>query len=117
MVSIRCKMVVKAELEKMGLHYRKVDLGEAEIEEEISLEQWNELNKALKKSGLELLEDKKSILIEKIKNLIIELVHYSEEPLEINFSDYLSQKLHYDYNYLATLFSEAHGITLEHFLI
>jgi len=56
-------------------------------------------------------------LIEKIKNVIVELVHYSEEPLEINFSDYLSQKLHYDYNYLATLFSEAHGITLEHFLL
>jgi AraC-like DNA-binding protein len=117
MVSIRCKMMVKAELQKMGLHYRKVELGEVEIEEDISSEQWNELNKALKKSGLELLEDKKSILIGKIKNLIIELVHYSEEPLEINFSDYLSQKLHYDYNYLATLFSEAHGITLEHFLI
>jgi AraC-like DNA-binding protein len=117
MVSIRCKMVLKAELEKMGLHYKTVELGEAEIEEDISPEQWNELNIALKKSGFELLEDKKSILIEKIKSVIVELVHYSEEPLEINFSTYLSQKLHYDYNYLATLFSEAHGITLEHFLL
>src|SRR5580698_4443644 len=117
MVSIRCKMLVKAELEKLGLHYRTVELGEADIEENISAEQWNELNVALKKSGIELIDDKKSILIERIKAVIVELVHYSEEPLEINFSDYLSQKLHYDYNYLATLFSEAHGITLEHFLL
>jgi YesN/AraC family two-component response regulator len=117
MVSIRCKMVLKAELEKMGLHYKTVELGEAEIEEEISQAQWNELNTALKKSGFELLEDKNSILIERIKNVIVELVHYSEEPLEINVSTYLSQKLNHNYNYLATLFSEAHGITLEHFLI
>src|SRR5580698_4343023 len=117
MVSIRCKMVLKAELEKMGLHYKTVELGEAEIEEDISPEQWHELNIALKKSGFELLEDKKSILIGKIKNTVVEFVRYSEGPLEITFSDYLNQKLHYDYNYLAALFSEAHGITLEHFLL
>ena len=68
MVSIRCKMLVKAELEKLGLHYRKVELGEAEIEENISPAQWDQLNTALKKSGLELMDDRKSILIEKIKN-------------------------------------------------
>lgn len=117
MVSIRCKMLVKAELEKHGLHYRKVDLGEAEIEENISSEKWDELNAALKRSGIELMDDKKSILIEKIKNVIIELVHYSEDPLEINFSDFLSQKLHHDYTYLANLFSESQGVTIEHFLI
>jgi len=117
MVSIRCKMLVKAELEKLGIHYRKVELGEAEIEENISPEKWNELNAALKKSGIELMDDKKSILIEKIKTVIIELVHYSEEPLEINFSAYLSKKLDHDYTYLANLFSESQGTTIEHFLI
>jgi len=110
-------MLVKAELEKLGIHYRKVELGEAEIEENISPEKWNELNAALKKSGIELMDDKKSILIEKIKTVIIELVHYSEEPLEINFSAYLSKKLDHDYTYLANLFSESQGTTIEHFLI
>jgi YesN/AraC family two-component response regulator len=117
MVSIRCKMLVKAELEKIGLHYRKVELGEADIEENISSAQWSELNAALKRSGIELMDNKRSILIEKIKNVIVELVHYSEEPLEINFSDYLAQKLHHDYTYLANLFSESQGTTIEHFLI
>ena len=117
MVSIRCKMLVKAELDKLGLHYKTVELGEAEIEEDISTEKWNELNIALKRSGIELMDDKKSILIEKIKNVIVELVHYSEEHLEINFSDYLSQKLNHDYTYLANLFSESQGITIEHFHI
>ncbi|HLK28715.1 MAG TPA: helix-turn-helix domain-containing protein, partial [Puia sp.] len=117
MVSIRCKMLVKAELEKLGLHYRKVELGEADIEEDISAEQWNELNIALKTSGIELMDDKKSILIEKIKNVIVEQVHYSEEPLEINFSVFLAEKLNHDYTYLANLFSESQGITIEHFHI
>ncbi|HSZ86431.1 MAG TPA: AraC family transcriptional regulator [Puia sp.] len=117
MVSIRCKMLVKSELDKLGLHYKTVELGEAEIEEDISTEKWNELNIALKRSGIELMDDKKSILIEKIKNVIVELVHYSEEHLEINFSDYLSQKLNHDYTYLANLFSESQGITIEHFHI
>ena len=117
MVSIRCKMLVKSELEKLGLHYKTVELGEAEIIENISSAKWNELNITLKKSGIELIDDKKSILIEKIKIIIIELVHYSEEILKINFSDYLSQKLLYDYTYLADLFSESQGLTIERFLI
>ena|ERR1700733_7899619 len=117
MVSIRCKMLVKVELEKLGLHHKTIELGEAEIEEEITPKQWDELNKALKKSGIELMENKKSILIEKIKNIIVELVHYSEEPLEMNFSEYLSQKMHQDYTYLANLFSETQGVTIEHFHI
>src|SRR5260221_10154397 len=117
MISIRCKMLVKTELEKLGLHYRTIELGEADIEENISQAQWNELNTALKKSGIELMDDKKSILIEKIKKIIIELVHYSDEPLEIKFSEYLSKKLNHDYTYLANLFSESQGVTIEHFLI
>jgi len=110
-------MIVKAELEKFGLHYKTVDLGEAEILEDVPREQWDELNTALKKSGIELIDDKKSILIEKIKTVIIEQVHYSERPLEINFSVYLSQKLNHDYTYLANLFSESQAITIEHFYI
>jgi AraC-like DNA-binding protein len=117
MVSIRCKMLVKKELEKMGLHYKTVELGEAEIEEDLSPEKWNELNRALKNSGIELMDDKRSILVEKIKNVIVELVHYAEEPLEVNFSDYLSEKLGHDYTYLANLFSESQGVTIEHFQI
>jgi YesN/AraC family two-component response regulator len=117
MVSIRCKMLVKAELDKLGIHHRIVELGEAEIEEDITSEQWTTLDRALRKSGIELLEDKKSILIEKIKTLIVEQVHYTEDPLEINLSEYLSQKLHHDYTYLANLFSESQGITIEHYHI
>ena len=117
MVCIRCKMVVRDELTKLGLHCTYVELGEAEILEKISIEQHDLFRDALLKSGLELMDDKKSVLIQKIKNVIIELVHYSEEPLEVNFSDYLSQKLNHDYTYLANLFSEVQGTTIEKFLI
>ena len=117
MVSNRCKMIVKSELEELGLHYIMVELGEVEIMESISFEQRNLLNGNLNKSGLGLLNDKKSMLIEKIKNIIVELVHYSEKQLEINFSDYLSEKLKYNYTYLANLFSENHGTTIEHFFL
>ena len=101
----------------MGLHYTSVELGEAEILEKISAVQHDQIRIALLKSGLELMDDKKSVLIQKIKNVIIELVHYSEEPLAINFSEFLSQKLNYDYTYLANLFSEVQGTTIEQFLI
>ena len=117
MVCIRCKVVVKDELTKLGLHYTNVELGEANIMEDISVQQKEQLKTALLKSGLELIDDKKSELIQKIKNVIIELVHYSEEPLSINFSEYLSQKLQHDYTYLANLFSEVQGTTIEHFMI
>lgn len=117
MVCIRCKMVVKTELEKLGLHYTTVELGEVEIMEDMSTEQHDQLRAGLLKSGLELMDDKKSVLIQKIKNIIIELIHYSDEPLAINFSDYLSQKLNHNYTYLANLFSEVQGITIEKFII
>ena len=110
-------MVVKDELTKLGLHYTIVELGEADILEDISPTQQQQFKIALVKSGLELIDDKKSVLIEKIKNVIVELVHYSEEPLTINFSEYLSQKLQHDYTYLANLFSEVQGTTIEHFMI
>lgn len=117
MVSIRCKMAVKAELEKLGLHHIVVDLGEVEIKENITIEQREQLKIALLKSGLELMEDKRAVLIERIKGVIIEMVHYSEELPKINFSIFLSQKLGYDYTYLSNLFSESTGITIEHFII
>lgn len=117
MVSIRCKMVVKSELDKLGLHYSKVDLGEVIIKEVLDTEQRALLKAALLKSGLELMDDKKAILIERIKNVIVEMVHYADEPNKINFSDLLSEKLNYDYTYLANLFSEVTGITIERYLI
>ena len=117
MVCIRCKMVVKYELEKLGLHYKTVELGEAEIMEDISSEQQSQLSIALKKTGLELMDDKKSILVEKIKAVIIELVHYREDQIKVNLSDHLTEKLNLNYTYLANLFSEVKGITIEQFYL
>jgi AraC-like DNA-binding protein len=117
MVCIRCKMVVKSELEKLDLNYISVDLGEVEVKENISAEQRSLLSVALKKSGLELMDDKKSILVEKIKGIIIELVHYSEEQIKINLSDYISEKLNHDYTYLSNLFSEVKGTSIEKFYL
>ena len=117
MVCIRCKLVVKQQLKKMSLHDVKVDLGEVEIMETLSDTQLLEFKTLLLKYGLELLDDKKSILIEKIKKVIVELVHYREEPAKVNFSDYLSEKLNHDYTYMANLFSEVVGINIEHYII
>ncbi len=117
MVSIRCKMLVKSELENLGLHHVHIDLGEVEVEEAISPAQREKLRLGLLTSGLELMDDKKSILIEKIKGVIVEMIHFTEERPKLNFSDYLSEKLHYDYTYLANLFSEVTGITIEYFII
>ena len=110
-------MIVKSELEEFGLHFIIVDLGEVEIMENISSEQRILLNENLEKSGLGLLDDKKRVLIEKIKNIIVDLVYYSEEQPKINLSDYISGKLNYDYTYLANLFSESQSTTIEHFFL
>jgi AraC-like DNA-binding protein len=117
MVCLRCKMVVKEELTKLGLRFVTVELGEVEVLERISVRQNDQLKIALLKSGLELMDDKKSVLIQQIKTVIIELVHYSKEPLVIKFSEFLSEKLNYDYTYLANLFSEVQGTTIEKFFI
>ncbi len=117
MVSLRCKMMVKEELEKLGLHHVIVDLGTVEILEDITEDQRRRLKESLMKSGLELLDNKKSILIEKIKNVIIEMIHYSDELPKVNYSDYISEKLGYDYTYLANIFSEVKGITIQQFII
>jgi AraC-like DNA-binding protein len=116
MVSNRCKMLVKEELRSLGLHFI-VDMGVADIMEEITPDQREHIKIALLKSGLELMDDKKAVLIEKIKSVIIEMIHYSDELPKVNFSDYLSEKLNYDYTYLANLFSEVQGITIEKFII
>ena len=117
MVSNRCKMAVRDELKKLGLHFIVVDLGVVEIMENISTEKRLLLRHGLLVSGLELMDDKKSILIEKIKTIIIEMIHHSEEVVKVNFSDYLSEKLDHNYTYLANLFSEVQGTTIEQFII
>jgi AraC-like DNA-binding protein len=117
MVCIRCQMVVKDELEKLGLQYAYVKIGEADIKGEVQPEQLERLKTDLKKAGLVLLDNKKNVLAEKIKGAIIELVHYTEDQIKVNLSDYLSEKLNYDYTYLANLFSEIKGTTIEKFYL
>jgi AraC-like DNA-binding protein len=110
-------MVVKSELQKLGLKCIVIDLGMVEIMEDITLEQREQLKVNLLRSGLELLDDKKSILIEKIKGVIIEMIHYQEELPKINYSEYISEKIGNDYTYLANIFSEVKGITIQQFII
>ncbi len=117
MVSNRCKMLVKEELKKLGLHFILVDLGEVEIMEQVSANKLSELNAALQLSGLELMDDKKSVLIEKIKNVITEMIHHTDVLPKVNYSDYISSKLNYDYTYLSNIFSEIKGITIQQFII
>ncbi|WP_244828332.1 helix-turn-helix domain-containing protein [Carboxylicivirga sediminis] len=117
MVCIRCQMVVKSELDKLELEYTDVKIGEANIIGPVPDETLKKLDTALRKAGLQLMSNKKSILVEKITNAIIELVHYTEEQIKVNLSDYLSEKLCYDYTYLANLFSEVKGTTIEKFYL
>lgn len=117
MVSNHCKLAVKDELKKLGLHFIVVDLGEIEIMEDLTSEQRDQLKIGLGKSGFELMDDKKAVLIEKIINVIIEMVHSSSVVIKVNFSDYLSEKLNYDYTYLSNIFSEVKGITIQQFII
>jgi AraC-like DNA-binding protein len=117
MVSNPCIVIVKEELRKLGYDYVSVKLGEAEISENITNEQIEEIKFALNKFGLVVIEDKKKLLVEKVKNIIIEMVHYEEEMPKIKFSYYISQKLNYNYTYLANLFSQTEGITIESFIL
>ena len=117
MVSLRCKLLVKQELENLGLRHTSVDLGMIEIIEDIDEQTRMLLKRNLAASGLELLDDKRKILIDRIKNVIIEMVHYTDEVPKVNFSDYITEKLGYDYTYLSNLFSEVKGITIQHFII
>ena len=117
MVCIRCQMVVKSELEKLGLPYTNVKIGEANIRGKIKPEQLEQLDLALRKSGLQLMDDQRSILVEKIQGVIIEMVHYTEVQIKVNLSDYLSEKFGYNYTYLASLFTEVKGITIERYYL
>jgi len=110
-------MVVKSELENLGLHHTRVELGETEILEDLSADQKRDLDIALRKTGLELMDDKKSVLVEKIKSIIIELVHYNDDQIKINLSDYLGDKLNHNYSYLSSLFTEVKGTTIEQFYL
>jgi len=117
MVSPRCKLLIRDELEKLGLLYDPIELGEVQILSAISAVQMERLKNRLLISGFEILEDNKSILIEKIKTIIVEMVHYEDNPPKTNFSDYITSKLNYDYTYLANIFSEERGSTIERFII
>lgn len=117
MVSLRCKILVKQELANMNLAHAVVELGYVDILEEITQIQRDQLKINLLRSGLELMDDKKSIIIEQIKNIITEMIHYSDEIPDVNYSEFISTKLNYDYNYLSNIFSEVKGITIQHFII
>lgn len=117
MISQRCKMMVKQELKKLGLWYVNVELGVIEILKDITPEQYRQLKINLEKSGLELLDDKRSILVESIKNVIIEMIQHSDEEPKENYSDYISEKLNYDYTYLANVFADVKGMTIQKFII
>jgi len=117
MVCLRCRMVVKSELEKIGLVCTSIEVGMAETQGPVSADQMRKIRIALLNAGLELIDDKKNILIEKIKTVIYQMINYSDQPLKINFSYYLSTQLGLDYTYLANVFSEAQGYTIEHFII
>lgn len=117
MVSLRCKIAVKEELVNLGLHPMAIELGVVEIRENIPCEVREKLSSNLSKLGLELLEDRTSILIEQIKGVVIEMVHYLDETPKVNYSDYISEKLNYDYTYLSNVFSKVKGMTIQQFII
>ncbi len=117
MVCSRCKMVVKAQLENRGLRPLSVNLGEVEIEEELSKEELLQLDTTLRALGFELIDDKKSQTIEKIKNVIVKLVHHSNHNIKINLSTFITSQIHQDYNYLSNLFSEVESTTIEKYFI
>ena len=117
MVCSRCIMVVRNELEKLDLHPKNVALGEVTLDKELSTEERKQFGDALNPLGFLIIDDKKSRLIEKIKNVIINLVHHQDGIQKNNLSDILSKEIHHDYNYLSNLFSEVEGITIEKFYI
>lgn len=117
MVSTSCKNATRDALREMGLHFIIVELGEVDLMETLTQTQREQLKAKLLESGLELMDDKRSVLIERIKNVVIQMVHYSDEVLLINFSDYLSEKLQLDYTYMSNLFSEVQGTTIEQYII
>lgn len=110
-------MVVKTELEKAGLHPWSVELGEVEIEEELTADSLKQLNASLQCTGFEIIDNRKSRIIEQIKNAIVELIHHSNVTISVKLSEYITQRIHYDYSYLSNLFSEVEGVTIEKYFI
>jgi AraC-like DNA-binding protein len=117
MVSLRCKLIVKEELERLGVRYSIIELGMVEVSKDLAPYMRAQLKENLLPFGLELLEDKRSEVIEQIKNVVVSMIHYSDEVPKVNYSDYISEKLSYNYNYLSNLFSEVKGITIQQFII
>ncbi len=117
MVSLRCKLIVKEILQNLNIPYQRIDLGEVLMTHSIDPDKINQLKHTLLKYGLELIDDKKAVIISQIKGVIIEMIHYSEDEPEVNFSTFLSDKLSYNYTYLSNLFSETQGSTIEQFII
>lgn len=117
MVSQRCKLKVKEELNNLGIDYLSIDLGIVELTDNLSPEQYEQLKQNLLSSGLQLIEDKKMILVERIKNIIIKMIHESEELPKVNYSDYISERLDYDYTYLSNIFAEVKGVTIQQYII
>lgn len=117
MVCDRCKMVIKSELEKLGINPLSIELGEVTLSETLTETRKKQIEDVITPLGFELIDDKKSRLIEQIKTLIIEQVHHNDNDLKVNLSDYLSDKLHLDYNYISNLFSEVEGTTIEKYFI
>lgn len=117
MLSLRCKMLVKDELKKLGVSRMSVELGYVEIEEDLTENQLETFRKNLKKTGLELLDDKKNILVEKIKSVIVEMIHHSDEMPNVNDSEFISKKLNSDYTYLSNIFTDVKGITIQQYII
>jgi len=117
MVSNRCRIMLRDELQKLGLHFVILDWGEIDVMEDLTAEQRSQLSEGLQGTGLELMDDKKSILIEKIKHIIIDMIYHSDEIIKVNFSNHLSEKLNHNYTYLANLFSEVQGTTIEQYII
>lgn len=117
MVCVRCKMAVQSVLDGLQISFREIELGRAELNADLSAQQLKQLNEALKHYQLELMDDKKKIMAERVKVLIIELFHSPDANLYERLSDYLSKTLFYDYTYLANVFSETEGTTIERFYI
>lgn len=117
MISTACKLFVQAELSNLGIRYNSIDLGEVDLNGNITIAQRIALKESLTKYGLELMEDKRSILIEKIKATIIEMVYYTEDRINTKYSYILSERFNHNYNYLAKVFSDREGITIEKYII
>ncbi len=117
MVCDRCILVVRNELQKVGIGVKQIKLGEVTTEEDITAQKKDQIDDALTNLGFELIDDKKSRIIERIKNIIIDLVHHRDNEINEKLSEILSKKLHHDYNYLSGLFSEVEGTTIEKYFI